>query len=1195
MHTPILIALVLAAASLVRGELERGYYDLQVRGTLGAAALRRLQRILGYEPKDFMPPNGLRVWIDSPERGAAVLENMPALRSLTPIVRERRESRVAEAINTLRTQYRRGAPLRANNTALQHEGREIGALGFLASSFEYDGGADGVGALTVRLRVSAFNVTNVAELLTAAQSACRTKVRQQEAYGNEFLLSGVHCDDAARVAKELLNDERVGAVELQVPFHTHNQWTIGTTQSRALLSSPPLGLDGRGQILAISDTGVQTGTCFFVDPRGTRVPTTTTQSVPPDTQHRKIRAYWSGTGGDFQDTGSVALGAGHGTHVAGTAVGAVHDSTATRTAQFNGGAPAARLAVVDLLHTNQVGGFLAIPLDIGDTLLRWSSSVGAHIHSGSWGGDANGRYTADEQAVDLYTYKNRDMLVLFAAGNDGPRAESVSSPSVAKNCLSIGSTMNGIDSVSLAQVPSRARDDYTPEWVSSFSGRGSRALPVRKPDLMAPGGPFVWSAAADAAPGGSCASFVDNTVALAGTSMATPSAAATAVLLRQYFVERRYRNALNISVDNTDNPSASLLRAMLVASAQPLLGTYPRQPFKTAQERIDASGHGRIALGAVVESSAVQLVVLANENEQLGLGKQRTWRWCAEVVDDKTGAPLAAGIDYGQVVVALSYADYPTTPGASTVLVNDLRLSVLDWHTKQEMKINEQDGPERRSTNERTVVESARFTIAVTADLLGFGDQQTFSLVAVLQRGPAAANAVLMVTREPSATEQCQFCETTSSFGFENDCATCGNGVVETPLEQCDSSVCCDTARCVELNDRSQCTVMAGDCRLRGRCVDGSCQVNDADRYGSVSKVGLCELLPPSTTLPQCVQHDATWWRQQLRASAEWRQLIDRNQWTLCCAPLWAAMEQIEFELLFAQLTREYIAGTLNILQPGAASAPAFLIAVEQARALLEEQCGIGFVSAADRAEASALLVTLRATNERCAARTNTTGNTSCVAGASDIQQLNKQLCSASGVYDRVTGTCVCHSNRQSDEPNCAHLACSGNGASVFDFDTNKDVCVCFAGWAGVACSQCAAPPDARLVWHCVGLPLVLRSAGARAGSVPVLVDRNSVGSRLSGRFYGAQQKLADGQPGVGELDCWCRTAAERIDWRAYDNHADVLRAALAQRQALDALVAHASAILSGQQLSSSGAVLSSAAISLSVHSLVYFVTSLAL
>ena len=72
------------------------------------------------------------------------------------------------------------------------------------------------------------------------------------------------------------------------------------------------------------------------------------------------------------------------------------------------------------------------------SMLLWMCR-GARIHSDSWG-SGSPAYDALAYDVDLFAYYRPDFLPIFAAGNFGYEEvdSTISSPSVAKNCLSVG-------------------------------------------------------------------------------------------------------------------------------------------------------------------------------------------------------------------------------------------------------------------------------------------------------------------------------------------------------------------------------------------------------------------------------------------------------------------------------------------------------------------------------------------------------------------------------------------------------------------------------------------------------------------------------------------------------------------------------------------------------------------------------------
>jgi hypothetical protein len=1152
------------------------FYLVQFRSGIGYQLLQRLQAVLGYRPQHYVPDNTLVLWIDSQERGEALLRATPHIRWLRPLPHDARYIDFANAIASLRTTHQRYEPQAINRSNVA--AFDSASLRGVSTHESFD--RDTSDALTVRLRVSVHNMSASA-LRDVAQPACRTHLgqifaQQQSADNNrggadEYEIDNVHCDDAARVAEQLAAQRSVMFVDMRAPLHTFNRWSVPRLHradggdQRSADYAPLHGLTGGEHLLSISDTGVASDTCFFRDAAGAQVPLTSVQRVPTDTGHRKLRAYWSGTGGDFGDAGRFG---GHGTHVAGTALGA--GSGVSR--EHSGAAPDARLVFVDLLAADDPNGFLAVPLDIGDSLFRFSLECGALVHSASWGGDANGRYTFDEASVDRFAWEHRHFLPLFAAGNSGPRSPSIASPAMAKNALSIGAAMNGADAVRLAQTTPRPDDDYEPDWLASFSSRGSRQLPFRKPELVAPGGAYVWSASSVGPAGGQCGPLAQTIVGLQGTSMATPLVAGAAVLLRQYFADGVYPNAANVpDTEQMDlgTPTASLLRALLTSSALPLRGVYPRQPFRSAAERIDASGYGRVSLDRVLEHERVQLAVLSNEQLESEVTRQASQTWCLSV----------HGAVYDSLVVTLAYADYPSSPLGAASLVNDLSLRVTTADGRR-YAVNEQVEPEQRSTIERVVIgdQQPQLQITVDVDALGFGDSQSYSLVAVLVRSVDAASgqpvAATLSVGGPHRNGQCQQCASKADEFIERgECSECGNGIVEDG-EECDTESCCDPGSCRWLTDRSPCSLIAGDCRLVGEChgADG-CMADPDALYGTVDDNG-CQRIedddnggggqgsPP----PVCTARPSSHWSAELAAGGAAVELAGSLE--LCCAPLRSAFEHIEFEHLFAQLARQYAAARLNVNVPGARTSATVLLEIFATEQLLAEHCGVGFLRMDARHRAAMLLQELQAFNEQCEAGDD---NNEEQANQCLELSLDRRLCAGGGVYDRVADECLCHSNRHPAEPDCAHLACSGNGASMYDYESGREQCVCLENWAGVDCSQCAKRVNNRadLVYHCVGVPLALYDNDdtmplQRHYLLPVLAS--SVAARLTNAYYPANvPKEPDGVPGRNELDCWCRAPDERIDWRQLGSAHDTLMNALDQQQFMRDVQARAQPLLEAQ------------------------------
>ena len=281
------------------------------------------------------------------------------------------------------------------------------------------------------------------------------------------------------------------------------------------------GVNGTGEIVHLADSGVDVGHCLFHD---------TAVGVPynrVDTSHRKVVAYWSGRTGDKLDAVE-----GHGTHVAATIAGSLGAEQATNeVSRYQGIAPGAKLAVTDGEKQTATDGegSLKFEDDIVTNIYRKPlvdtmsdrATVECAVQSHSWG-TTEYTYTAAAVDLDKFLHDNREALMVWAAGNDGQNKDrpmtTVGSPATAKNCLTVGATLPGIDA--MRKVRSEGHAKYTlnrkqlEEEASAFSNQhvahysargpvaetcdgesGPRECGRLKPDLVLPG--LVQSAASN--------------------------------------------------------------------------------------------------------------------------------------------------------------------------------------------------------------------------------------------------------------------------------------------------------------------------------------------------------------------------------------------------------------------------------------------------------------------------------------------------------------------------------------------------------------------------------------------------------------------------------------------------------------------------------------------------------------------------
>ena len=278
-------------------------------------------------------------------------------------------------------------------------------------------------------------------------------------------------------------------------------------------------LDGSGQIVAVADSGL-------------------------DEDHGDFGSRVIGNVDLIGDGSTADAHSGHGTHVSCTVLGDGSRGT------YSGVAPEAELYFQAMENDNN-GNFQWSSIN---NMLNTAFNQGARIHTNSWGSSSSndwGKYTSSSEDVDDRTryydqyYSGREGLsVLFAAGNDGPDSGTVGSPGTAKNTITVGNSQN--------------RYQGAPNSIMDGSSRGPVDDGRIKPDIVAPGG-YVRSCRAQEATDIGGATW-SNTWYLeyTGTSMATPNAAGTAALIREYITE----------ISQRPEPQGALVKALMILGAR---------------------------------------------------------------------------------------------------------------------------------------------------------------------------------------------------------------------------------------------------------------------------------------------------------------------------------------------------------------------------------------------------------------------------------------------------------------------------------------------------------------------------------------------------------------------------------------------------------------------------------------------------
>jgi serine protease AprX len=358
----------------------------------------------------------------------------------------------------------------------------------------------------------------------------------------------------------------------------------------------PTTFDGKGQVIVVCDSGFDTGDdkTYHAAFKG-RLALGTAISRPDD---------WSDLSG-------------HGTHVAGTALGNqpfISVSTDYDGENFDGQimgiAPAASLAVQCIMNspvqnttwknpstgkeftnTDYNSGRIVFPADYPRAKIYQDAydlkvRGGARILNCSWGKATETNQVAYNKGatnVDFFVKDNPDFLIVRAAGNEGDsqwtdRTAQIQAESVAKNSLVVGACYSNrkLNQGDTTDPPAFTKYDKQGQarldtHIPRFSNRGPPKgnTGILKPDLIAPG-VAIWSTKSSKAmtPSKGGTSPTTTLDFGTGTSMAAPMVSGAAALLRQALATRSRFGSLGEPVDELiTNPTAALLKALLVNCA----------------------------------------------------------------------------------------------------------------------------------------------------------------------------------------------------------------------------------------------------------------------------------------------------------------------------------------------------------------------------------------------------------------------------------------------------------------------------------------------------------------------------------------------------------------------------------------------------------------------------------------------------
>ena len=401
------------------------------------------------------------------------------------------------------------------------------------------------------------------------------------------------------------------------------------------------GYTGKDVKVAVVDTGLDSG-----NPNS---------NFHPDFQDKDVTIVLS-SGSDQYWGYDIA---GHGTHVAGSAVG----TGAAENGKYAGAAPDASLYFIC------VGCQDYSLCYVKDDEVKAAYDAGSRIMNNSWSDtDYTGSYNWKSVWFDELAHNYDDMLIVFSAGNANDDIETedninIHSFAACKNVLVVAAAEScrpdsaetyGSERLTANDFFKDDRIAYPSDGVhqgmACFSGRGPCSDGRIKPDIAAPGTLIC-----------STESIMDGYndyerkryyVPLSGTSMAAPLVSGACADILQYLKE-----------NGVKEPSSALIKAVALNGTRSM-GTGQYEGYREIPNVTpnNVNGYGHIDLSESISPACGKLFAMEGTLTNSG---------------DTVSFPCSK-TTAGPVRVTLVWNDCPGTTSAESALVNDLDLTLSD-------------------------------------------------------------------------------------------------------------------------------------------------------------------------------------------------------------------------------------------------------------------------------------------------------------------------------------------------------------------------------------------------------------------------------------------------------------------------------------------------------------------------------------
>lgn len=219
------------------------------------------------------------------------------------------------------------------------------------------------------------------------------------------------------------------------------------------------GITGKGVTIAMIDSGMWTfpaGSPYAYDNWNGRI------AANVDLTHMTDKPYQNYAVDRF----------GHGTHVTSIAASAARDSAG----QYYGIAPGAKVIALRAINTNGGGSYSQVIWAL-DWVVSHKDAYGIRVVNLSLGAKPQSYYWDDPLAQAVMRTWKAGIVVVVAAGNSGPRAQSINVPGNVPYVITVG-----------AMTDNHTPFDPTDDRLTSFSSTGPTYEGFVKPEIVAPGG-----------------------------------------------------------------------------------------------------------------------------------------------------------------------------------------------------------------------------------------------------------------------------------------------------------------------------------------------------------------------------------------------------------------------------------------------------------------------------------------------------------------------------------------------------------------------------------------------------------------------------------------------------------------------------------------------------------------------------------